>query len=428
MVDIVGDDFVLQDPIVTRQITLEDAVSHRTGMARHEVSYGKQGATTVRGVTRNLRNLPLHHPLRAEFEYCNTMYVAATHALETVTGKDFSQVVRESLWEPLGMGHTYAGFGEAISAVEKKGEVLAKGYTWSKLPGDPEEDEGELGEEEWLDFPEVSGAGYVISTANDYAKWMRCLLSSSAPLSEAMTKELWSSRSIVPLDDSFCVPFDGGLVTYALGWFPASYRGYRVLFHSGGLTGAGSYVMLAPDLKWGVAFFINGHDGCPKLSGLAFELLDEVLGTPGKDRNGMKRIEERTLQEYKEMATNYINARKTLYPSAPGVPNVPLSLPFEKYAGSYQNLGYGPVTLAVQDGEKGAKNLCFQWQRSWPTKFWLEHVNADYWLLIRSLHTSPLRTVMKVESKIGPDGEVAGFYMAMEPTMPETMMWFERQS
>ena len=109
---IIRDDFVLCDPIRTIQITLEDAVSHRTGIPRHEASYGYEGVKTPKELTRNLRNLYLHNELRTNFEYCNTPFVAASHALETLTGK------------PLCTGHARvsvaaAGYGPYIRRLRR---------------------------------------------------------------------------------------------------------------------------------------------------------------------------------------------------------------------------------------------------------------------------------------------------------------------
>lgn len=90
-----------------------------------------------------------------------------------------------------------------------------------------------------MNFPEVSGAGEVISTADDYAKWMRCLLSNSSPLTSSMTKDLWTARSMVTDEGDMQAPYDGNLLDYGLGWFICSYQGYRVLYHPGGILGAG---------------------------------------------------------------------------------------------------------------------------------------------------------------------------------------------
>lgn len=63
---LIPDDFVLMDdPWATAHITLEDALSHRTGLPRHDKSNahwlddgGKRRVATPRDVTRSLRYLP----------------------------------------------------------------------------------------------------------------------------------------------------------------------------------------------------------------------------------------------------------------------------------------------------------------------------------------------------------------------------------
>lgn len=432
LADIIREDFVLSDSNRTTQVTLEDAVSHRTGLPPHELSYGYGDKRTAKGVTRNLRNLPFANPLRAKFQYCNTPFMAASYALEVVTGKPLAEFLREALWDPLDMQHTYGGYGEASAAVEEKGYVLAKGYTWTKLPSDADEQDGQLVEEPYMDFPEVSGAGWVISTAADYAKWMRCFLDpASGPLSEAVIKEVWTPRTIVPPDDGGdSVPFEG-MMSYGLGWFVCMYQGHTLYWHTGGLTGAGSYVVLVPGLKWGVTFLTNGHDGAAKLKGLAIELLDQALGIPEDERTGRERAEEGLLEGYREMAESYRNARSRLYPDAPSsTPTVPLTLPAEAYAGKYRNGAYGPLTFTVNkyddDGKVGLQ--CEMFDRTWRNTWAIRHVNAEAWLASRASGSSPIRTAFRVQSKVGVDGRVAGFGVAMEPSMPEHFFWFERDA
>lgn len=433
LVDLIGDDFVLEDPIRTRHVTLEDAVSHRTGMPRHDLCYGKEQPNTAKAVTRHLRHLPLRTELRTEFEYCNTMYFAATHALETVAGKPLSQILREWLWEPLGMRQTYLGFKQAEKAMKERGEVLAKGYYWTKLPGSEDYDDGEFVEQPWMDFPEVSGAGEVISTADDYAKWMRCLLSSSSPLSEAMTKDLFTARSFITEEGDDSVPFDGGLLNYGLGWFICSYKGYRVLFHPGGIIGAGSMITLVPELKWGMSFFGNGADVSAKVRGLTFAVLDKILGVKGGAEGGMERVEKAALEQYRKIGDAFKEGKKSIYPNASEKPTIPLTLPIEDYAGTYRSKAYGRLKFSVQsgDGDEGANSekrlYCLADNRTWTSSLTLSHVNAEFWLGKRALAVSPLHRAFRAESKIGVDGRVESLGLVMEGTMPERLIWFQRE-
>lgn len=134
MADIIRDDFVLADPVMTNEISLEDCVSHRSGLPRHELSYGWSKAYTVRDAVRNLRHLPAHHTIRTHYEYCNLGFMVASHALEHVTGRPLQDLLREWIWAPLGMNDTYAG----LSEVKEKGQIdrLAHGHTWAALYGD----------------------------------------------------------------------------------------------------------------------------------------------------------------------------------------------------------------------------------------------------------------------------------------------------
>ena len=438
MVDLIGGDFVLEDPIHTREITLEDAVSHRTGMPRHDLCYGKEGPTNVGDVTRHLRHLPLHNALRTQFEYCNLMYMAATHALETVTGKDLSEIFREWLWEPLGMRQTYTGYGEAARAVEERGEVLARSYYWTKLPGTEGYEDGESRAQAYMDFPEVSGAGEIISTAEDYAKWMRCLLSSASPLSRDMLKELWTPRAVITDDNDMSAPFDGEQLAYALGWFTCSYRGYKCVYHPGGIIGAGSLVFLVPELKWGMCYFGNGNDVGMTLRGLPFAVLDGMLGVGGRE-GGLERVEQAVRKQFKKIREEGEKGREKLYPHAPAEPTVPLSLPIEEYAGTYRSKAYGRITLSVTSesqtptatsASKGEDKVLYFLadNKTWTSSLTLEHVNAEFWLGTRGWSDSPIRSLFKAESRAGVDGRVGWFGLAMEEAMPDCLIWFQRES
>lgn len=430
LAEIIRDDFVLSDPMRTAQVTLEDAVSHRTGLPRHELPYGWGDVDTVKGVVRHLRNLPLHNELRTTFEYCNTPFIAASHALETLTGVPLAQYLRENLWDPLGMTHTYGGYDEAKEAMRQHSDlILATSYTYSKLPTVPDAAEGRLVPDDLFNYPLVSGAGWAISTSADYAKWTHYLLNSSkgGPLSSSIIKELWTPRSIVPSDDHDPVPFDG-MLNYGLGWFICTYKGRMVYWHPGGISGAGSLIMLAPELKWGVSFFANGADVSMTLKGLAMELLDRALGVPEGERTGLRKSEEAAWKFYSEAGENYDGARERLYPGAPSSPTMPLALPVEAYAGTYRNKAYGPLTLAVSTSNEGTAQLwCEMSDRVWPSVLEFEHVNAEYWLGTLKQWNSPSKQAVRAESKVGVDGRVEAIGVAVEPAMPETLFWFEKE-
>ena len=98
-------DFVLEDTYATAHVTIEDALSHRSGMPRHDASYGGEGET-IRSLTRSLRWLNSTAQPRARWQYCNMMYVVLSYVLETLTGVWVGDFLRERIWEPLEMRST----------------------------------------------------------------------------------------------------------------------------------------------------------------------------------------------------------------------------------------------------------------------------------------------------------------------------------
>jgi CubicO group peptidase (beta-lactamase class C family) len=230
---LVGDDFVLADPWATSHITIEDALSHRTGLPAHDKAlahlYGSGGDRHIgspQDVTRSLRYLPLNQEPRTTFQYCNLMYAVASHVIETLTGQWLGDVLKEWFWEPLGMKGTYFDLEDA----RRSPEDFAKGYYW-------DDKEARLVEVPFMPLEEVSGAGAVISSAQDYVKWVRFLLREENPLSKESHAAIKTSRSFVsskagPFDTPTTCTFNYAAAFNTCGCFPtdiSSPRCFRVV-------------------------------------------------------------------------------------------------------------------------------------------------------------------------------------------------------
>lgn len=84
---IIRDDFVLSDAWATKHITIEDALSHRTGYAGHTMGINN---SDPRECTRRLRHLPMSAEPRTLWQYSNYMFTAVGHAIETLTGNGWA--------------------------------------------------------------------------------------------------------------------------------------------------------------------------------------------------------------------------------------------------------------------------------------------------------------------------------------------------
>lgn len=129
-------EFVFSDETMTREVSVEDILSHRTGLPGHDYSvYGVRSAhpDTPADVMRNMRNLPSSHPIRTTYQYNNLQYTCAAHMVETLSGTPFEEILRKKFWEPLGMNRTWLGV-ESVPEEEK--DNTAQGYLWVKESGE----------------------------------------------------------------------------------------------------------------------------------------------------------------------------------------------------------------------------------------------------------------------------------------------------
>ncbi|KAL8748962.1 MAG: hypothetical protein Q9184_007003 [Pyrenodesmia sp. 2 TL-2023] len=430
---LIRSDFLLPDDYATLHTTLEDAASHRTGMPGHDSSYGGPNFS-LRDVVRNLRNLPMTAEIRTTFQYCNMMYMTLSHVIETLTSSWLGDVLRTRIWEPLNMTRTYFSLAQAKKASKNGAAELAKGYMWNnhtqsytQIP--------------WMDMPIASGAGNIISNVEDYAKWLQCLLSQSPPLSKTGHQSLRQPR-IIQADSP--IPGMIGPSTYALGWNVQNYRGEPLISHTGGVPGFGAVVAYLPQRNYGIVVMGNTAEAAIVELSLTYELLDDILDIPGKERADIGSLVEKLLIKPAERIM--ADPVKALYPEAPtGEDAIPLSLPLENYTGVYFNPGYRniTITLAHETDASDSSDSTMQilashhslqsfMDRTWAFHLSFLHVSGEYFIVKAYPDTpdeeadiDPLYVLhLKAQFRLGEDGRVAEFGASMEPQMREDKIWF----
>jgi CubicO group peptidase (beta-lactamase class C family) len=264
---LIPDDFVLADSYATNHVTIEDILSHRTGLPRHDLSYGNAQKATARDIVRSLRHLPLTAELRTKFQYNNIMFVVAAHIIQTVTGQYLGDFLTERIWRPLGMDNTFFTLKDAQGAHND----LARGYYHN---------DKQYEQVTWMPLHEIAAAGSMISNVLDYTKWIRALINQSKPLSPAVYKALWDHRTLVPPEEPFIGP-----LAYGLGWQMGTYHGQRFYEHGGRTQAYGAQLIIFPDLEYSIISFANTAETSNNAEhSLLYHLIDEKLEVPRKFR------------------------------------------------------------------------------------------------------------------------------------------------
>lgn len=288
---------------------------------------------------------------RVEWQYCNVMYGVVTDLIQTITGRKLESVLKEWLWEPLGMCSTTF----TVPSPENKSK-LARGYYWN--PAD-----GEYVPERHVDLLCTAGDGATISTVNDYALWMNALINAagdeqswntSAPISPILFRDLVAPRAIIPVigqpgsSETISQPL------YALGWGTATIAGQRILQHSGGVPGFGTELFVLPGLKYGVVTMQNMLSPDNDAGAIiASRLVVEKLGLKGS--HTVERLEvQKSLQDIRIDTLQPVTSRQRRKSSSLNsfTPSslaeaLPLPLPLSDFAGLYSHPAYGTFNLTV---------------------------------------------------------------------------------
>ncbi|TAQ83561.1 hypothetical protein B7494_g8115 [Chlorociboria aeruginascens] len=405
---LLGGDFELADA-TTKEVTVEDILSHRSGLPRHDICcLGKNAKTpdTPQSITRKLRHLPLSRPLRTTYQYCNILYVAACHLVETLTGEWLGDFLRREMWQPLDMRETYLGVDEVKkhSMMEK----MATGYRWNK-------DTEQYVEVPVVNDPEARGAGEIISSVLDWAKFLKCMIFRSGPISQAGHEELTKPRIGTGEKRK---PFRAHTL-YALGWEVDNFHGEEVIGHDGGINGFTSKMMFLPERKWGVVVFSNTMGACEVQEKICWGLIEEVLDVEVEKRFDWYEFHKKEEEDRKKEE----KTRESIFPSLPDVP-IPLALELEAYEGDYMHEGYGILIVEYKNGrlEVDARD------REYPMNLSLEHVSGEFFLVDLFAVEEGEHEFLKAQFRIGEDGRVKELGVAFEEALGEELIWFERES
>lgn len=328
--------FQLYDPYVTRELTVRDLLSHRSGLARGD---GVWWATPYdrTEVLRRVRYLEPSWSFRSRYGYQNIMFAAAGEIVPAAAGKSWDEFVRDRIFAPLGMTTSTTSITALPSgtAADVASPHQTIGGRMQPIP--------------YRNVDNVGPAGSINSSAVEMAQWIRFQLGGGVYrgrrlLSADRVKEMHSPQTVIPLDTlTERLRPSTHFLAYGLGWALYDYRGRKIVSHSGALDGMRSIVLLVPEERLGIVVLTNGGEpGRLLTSAVALRTVDAYLGAPVRDWSA------ELLAVYRaQVARDSVDEQKEL---AKRVPGTKASLTPEGYAGTYTSAMYGDVTIAVDSG------------------------------------------------------------------------------
>lgn len=354
--------FALEDPYVTRHVTLRDMLSHRTGLPRHDFAAWRLNISRAEFI-RRMRHLKLSTSLRERFQYNNLMYAAVAHLVETVAGQRWEKFVQARIFDPLDMRES--NFEPEFSGTN---HPLADGYRIER------DHEGHFSSHVAMPFAQHTElspgpAGALFSTLADMARWLQVHINegrheNQTLISRSAIREMHSPQMTIPVHET-AYPLSGlKMLSYGLGWFvrPYPYAAATLVYHDGNVEGHSAHVGFVPEAKLGVVVLANAASSAVPTV-LAREALDRALALPARDWNARFHALHDPL---------HAAAGKSRRSSAAEEPSlVAPSHPLDDFEGHYGVDGYPDFAVRMRHG---ALQACTVGSMPWSP---LRHVGYD---------------------------------------------------
>lgn len=325
--------FQLYDPWVTREITLRDLLSHRSGLGRRGDMLWYASPFDRAEVLRRIRYLKPNSSFRSQYGYQNIMVMAAGEATAAAAGRSWDDLVKERIFQPLGMTASNTSVRDLAGRADVATPHVLSDGVLTPVP--------------WRNIDNIGPAGSINSNVEDMSKWLRFLLDGGKVgdrqlIAASTLREISSPQTIIPSPDDTLSP-STHFHAYGLGVGMYDYMSVKVMSHTGGIDGMLSQVTWVPERHLGFVILTNteGHNNV--FAAVGRRILDMYLGAPPRDWSALMLAETRKQEAAQAQAMQRLEASRP----KDATPSVPL----DRYAGRYTNEMYGDVNVDVS-GDK----------------------------------------------------------------------------
>lgn len=331
-------EFQLYDPVASERMTPRDLISHRVGMAGHDLLWYSSDFSRE-DLVRRLRFLQSDHDFRSGYRYNNMLVMTAGYLIGRVSGESWEDFVRQRIFEPLQMNSSNFSVVDSQQSPD-----FAHPYR-------KDEHSGAVSEIPFHVMSAIGPAGSINSNVDDMARYAIFQLGKG----KIGDRQLVSEANL-NLNHSPQVPMPGGAPSkeigprsYAMGWVISSYRGHPLWWHNGGIDGFYALLSLLPDQNLGVVILTNLLDDDPVPEIVQYHIYDHLLGLDSVDwAKHFQELGAKQKTAEDEETKKELSERK---------PNTHPSHELKDYAGRYENPGYGVITIQLSgDGFSATLN------------------------------------------------------------------------
>lgn len=248
--------FRMHDAWVGEQMQVRDLLIHNSGLglgAGDLMLWPEPNTFTRADIIAGLAHLKPVSSFRSHYAYDNLMYVVAGEVAAAAGGKPYDQLMREQVFEPLGMTRCQVG----AWSVKRVGNVAQPHARRGDRNNEVVNADGAISP----DQPSMA-AGGIRCSLRDMTRWMQVLLDPALVpewLGAEQRRTLWTLHMPMPLGERQRRWDNAHFYGYGYGWRVSDMDGQWKVAHTGTLSGMYSSLALLPDRRVGVVMLMNGE-------------------------------------------------------------------------------------------------------------------------------------------------------------------------
>ena len=339
VVDIIPN-FALYDDWVTKEFTIADLLTHRSGLARFAgdlMLWPEPAGFSRDEIINNLKFLKPASGFRSEYAYDNLLYIVAGEVVANVTGMSWENFVEKNIFMPLQMSRCFAGavpakqmtnIAQPHGLINNKPTIIKRNQTYHK-------------------DSVMAAAGGIKCSVNDLLTWVETQLNQGTSpagvkiFSEQQSKAMWQPHTILSVSDNDKKYDNTNFKSYALGWRLADMHGYKRVSHTGSLSGNLSYITMIPELDLGVIVLINQNSSYAR-SAIMSSIVQSFMDVEQRDWLAIQLERQQKRQNRIQAKNSTVNLK--VMPDRKSV-----NLPLTSYLGIYQDPWFGQVKISMKN-------------------------------------------------------------------------------
>lgn len=253
-------DLRLASEEAARKVTLRHLFTHTGGWVGDYFDDLGPGEDALSKMVSRMSELEQQTPLGEVYSYNNAGFYLAGRVLEVCTGKTFETVIKEMVFDPLGLAKTFFFPADVMTHRFVVGHYIVDGEPQVARP--------------WAVGRCIHPAGGIVSNVTDLMRYARFHLGDGTGPDGA---RLLSPQSMA-LMQSPLAPAGGNTDAVGVTWMLTDAGGTWIVRHGGGTHGQTTELRLVPARGFAITILTNSDDGDQLYEHVAEWALDHYLG------------------------------------------------------------------------------------------------------------------------------------------------------